>query len=133
MAGELAMWILHLTVMFAALSSICFGFVMSCVESIQQVTTVGTGYVDDVTLSLSIPRELKQDEKTVYKYIKRMSQLWEKLLYLTGGRLELTKCFWVPITWCWHQGKPKMVKNTHWYDGTGFAGVGIRTTSDNTM
>ena len=97
--GGPAMWISHLTVMFSALSSVCLGLVLSCVQQIQRVTTVGTGYVDDVTLGLSIPRKQKQNEKTVCKYIKRMSQLWEQLLYLTGGRLELSKCFWVPITW----------------------------------
>ena len=107
--GGPAMWISHLTVMFLALSSVCHGLVLSCVEQIKTVTTVGTGYVDDVTLGLSVPRDQKQNENTVYKYIKQMSQLWEKLLFITGGRLELSKCFWVPITWRWRQGKPSMI------------------------
>lgn len=49
------MWIAHLTVMFSALSSICLGFVMICVENIAIVASVGTGYVDDVTLGMSLP------------------------------------------------------------------------------
>ncbi len=107
--GGPAMWISHLTVMFTALSSVCYGIVLSCVQQIKRVTTVGTGYMNDVTLGLSIPRDQKQNEKTVCKYIKRMSQLWEQLLFITGGRLELSKCFWVPITWRWKQGKPTML------------------------
>lgn len=37
-----------------------------------------------------------------------MSQLWEQLLCISGGFLELTKCFWVPINWKWVKGKPTM-------------------------
>ena len=38
-----------------------------------------------------------------------MSQLWEKLLYITGGRLELSKCYWIPISWKWSKGKATLV------------------------
>ena len=107
--GGPAIWIAHLTVMFTAISSVCLGFVMNCVQAINQVTTVGTGYVDDVTLGLSLPHDTEQTENMVFKHIKKMSQLWERLLYITGGRLELTKCFWIPITWKWSGGKPVMV------------------------
>ena len=40
-----------------------------------------------------------------------MAQLWENLLFITGGRLELSKCFWVPIVWDWKQGKPRIKKS----------------------
>ena len=70
---------------------------------------MGTGYVDDVTLGTSVPRDQPQSEYSVYKQIRRMGQLWEKLLYITGGRLELSKCFWISITWKWTGGKPRMV------------------------
>ena len=111
--GGPAMWISHLTVMFKAISSVCIGFAITCVQAVEQVTTVGTGYVDDVTLGLSIPKEEDQTERAVYKHMKQMSQLWKALLYITGGRLELSKCFWIPITWRWVAGKPIMVNKTH--------------------
>ncbi len=38
-----------------------------------------------------------------------MGQLWGKLLFITGGRLELSKCFWIPLTWKWHRGTPKLI------------------------
>lgn len=43
--GGPAMWIAHLTVMFAAISSVCMGFAFSCVEGIRRLCTVGTGYM----------------------------------------------------------------------------------------
>ena len=35
-----------------------------------------------------------------------MAKKWEKLLYITGGKLELSKCFWIPIIWRWRKGEP---------------------------
>ena len=110
--GGPAMWISHLTVMFAAISSVCIGFAMTCVQKISQVTTVGTGYVDDVTLGLSVTRERPQTETKVRTLLQRMGQIWEQLLYITGGRLELSKCFWIPITWKWKRGVPILVQKS---------------------
>ena len=94
--------------MFAALLSVCTGFVLNCVQSILNVTTVGTGYVDDVTLGVTVHREQKQTENSVFRLIKFMKQLWEQLIFITCGRLELSKCYWVPIVWIWKKGKPKL-------------------------
>jgi hypothetical protein len=32
-------------------------------------------------------------------HMQEMAQLWEQLLNLTGGKLELSKCFYYPIVW----------------------------------
>ena len=109
--GGPAMWIAHLTVMFAALSSVCTGFALTCIQKLSQVCTVGTCYVDDVTLGVSIPHDQPQTDSQVYHHLRRMGQLWEKLLYITGGRLELTKCFWVTISWTWHKGIPRIARS----------------------
>ena len=106
--GGPAIWLSHLTVMLAAISTVCAGFYMYCVQQIHKISTVGTGYVDDVTLGLALPKDTPQNEATVRRHIRKMSQLWEKLLHISGGRLELSKCFWVPITWRWSKGKPKL-------------------------
>ena len=114
--GGPAIWLSHLTIMLAAVSAVCSGFFTSCVQLLTKIMTVGTGYVDDVTLALSLPNNIKQTDDTVRRHIKKMSQLWEQLLYISGGRLELSKCFWVPINWKWVNGKPTM-KSTRSYSG----------------
>ncbi len=53
--GGPSIWLSNLTIMLAAISAVCSGFFTSCVQVIQQIMTVGTGYVDDVTLALSLP------------------------------------------------------------------------------
>lgn len=108
--GGPAIWLSHLAVIFKALSSVCTGLYTSCIENKRQCTTIGTGCVDDVTLVMSIPKGTSQTVNMVRKMIQRMAQLWDQLLFITGGRLELTKCFWVPIEWIWKQGKPRMKK-----------------------
>ena len=37
-----------------------------------------------------------------------MAKTWKKILHTTGGKLELSKCFWIPITWGWKKGRLKM-------------------------
>ena len=45
-----------------------------------------------------------QTEVSVKKRVKRIAKKWEKLLHVTGGKLVLSKCFWIPITWGWKSG-----------------------------
>ena len=110
--GVPAIWLSHLTIMFKALSSVNRGFHIECVDHRTQCNTVGTGYVDDVTLVLSVPKGKSQTTTMVRKLTRQMVQLWENLLFITGGRLEVSKCFWVPIVWDWKQGKPSIKKAT---------------------
>ena len=108
--GGPAIWLAHLTIMFTALSAICSGFVIKCIQGIQAIASVGTGYVDDVTLITNVADNEPQTEQTARNKIKYMARKWEKLLYLTGGKLELSKCFWIPVTWRWKRGNPIIQK-----------------------
>jgi hypothetical protein len=36
------------------------------------------------------------------------AQIWEWLLYGSGGALELRKCFWYLVYWQWENGHPSM-------------------------
>ena len=108
--GGPAIWLAHLTVMFTALASICEGLWVGCLKGLEYITAVGTGYVDDVTLVVSVHPEEEQTESLVRTKLRKMATTWEKLLYITGGKLELSKCFWIPITWQWRKGNAIMCK-----------------------
>ena len=69
-----AIWVAHLTVMFKAISAICLGFTTSCIKQKDSLSTVGTGYVDDVTLVGSLQRSQQQTHSTVRNQIKK----WDK-------------------------------------------------------
>ena len=50
------------------------------------------------------------DELT--RKLEAMSQTWEKLLFCSGGALELSKCFYYIIYWKWVDGFPQMLQNS---------------------
>ena len=71
------------------------------------------GFVDDVTLGCTHNNQnrsndtnkLKKDVgNEVVKQITSSAQHWEKMLYTDGGRLELTKCYWIYVSWKWING-----------------------------
>ena len=65
--GGPAIWLSHLTIMFKALSSVNRGFHTESVDHKTQCNTVCTGYVDDVTLALSVPKGKSQTITMVRK------------------------------------------------------------------
>ena len=71
--GGPAIWLAHLTIMFTALSAVCEGLVVYCVKGIEKLVSVGTGYVDDVTLIASLSESDPQTVKQVRKKLKLMA------------------------------------------------------------
>jgi hypothetical protein len=39
------------------------------------------------------------------------AQICERILYSSGGALELKKCFWYMVSWQWVNRRPEMVPN----------------------
>ena len=103
--GGPAIWLAHLTIMFTALSTLCYGLIVAGIKKLEELNIIGTGYVDDVTIVVSVNKRDPQTLVCVKSKVKTIASKWEKLLYITGGKLELSKCFWIPITWGWKRGK----------------------------
>ena len=108
--GGPAIWLAHLTVMFYALGTLCQGMVIYGIDMVHKLCMIGTGYVDDVTIIISVSKQEPQTELSIKTRMKRIAQKWEQLLFITGGKLELSKCFWVPILWKWKKGEPQLKK-----------------------
>jgi hypothetical protein len=81
-------------------------------------------YVDDATnWANTFADELSMFEKTRYNVKKSlellrklieeseaMSQCWERILWSTGGKLELTKCFYYILHWVFDEkGRPRLM------------------------
>jgi hypothetical protein len=61
-----------------------------------------SGFVDDITLWLgNMERSLEGNERveTILDETESSAQWWEALLHATGGKLELSKCFFYLIFW----------------------------------
>jgi hypothetical protein len=39
------------------------------------------------------------------------AQIWEQILFSSGGTLELTKCYWYIMCWQWTNGRPELAPN----------------------
>ena len=67
-----------------------------------------TGFVDDVTHWLS---NGSRDIIEQISDVQHMAQWWEQLLYSTGGKLELEKCFLYVMRWQFdNEGQPFITK-----------------------
>ena len=69
---------------------------------------IGEAFVDDTALWLLKMGLLLA---VVIDMMSSSAQRWERLLFATGGALNLLKCFWYGIAWYYtHTGEPKMHK-----------------------
>ena len=109
-----AFWLTNLVVMFVVLESMCSGMGFTSPWRKLVFMSSGLGYVDDVTLGVTLDDEdISNDEiveagpheeARVIDKISEIGQIWEEMLYTNGGRLELKKCHWMLLTWKWVRG-----------------------------
>jgi Reverse transcriptase (RNA-dependent DNA polymerase) len=62
-------------------------------------------FVDDTSLAITDTyAPMKPNE--MIRSIEQIAQNWERLLFLSGGSLNLKKCSWSMIHWEWKHGRP---------------------------
>ena len=105
-----ALWLSHLIVMFWTLEKHLPGWAFTSPDGLTTFDSPGTGFVDDVTLGASADETLEYEdqEEHLVGTISKIASYWEKMLHTNGGKLELSKCFWVLISWKWKRGIPTM-------------------------
>ena len=66
-------------------------------------------YVDDTSLGCNDAHLREQMcYKELIKYGQESAQIWERILYSSGGALKLRKCFWYLLHWQWVKGQPQL-------------------------
>lgn len=91
----------------------------SFVEGTITIQNTGDTFVDDFYLGKSsmyesIANETLQLSQSKHPHsavqnLNMMSQHWEKLLFSTGGAINLSKSFWVLMGWNWSKGKATLL------------------------
>ena len=62
-------------------------------------------YIDDTSLGCNDAHMTEQMcYKQLIKHGQELAQIWERILYSSGGALELQKCFWYLLHWQWVKG-----------------------------
>jgi hypothetical protein len=63
------------------------------------------GCVDEQAVTTgNRPESVEQIGRRLTRELQGISQRWEKLLFTTGGALNLQKSFWLLLTWQWRNG-----------------------------
>jgi hypothetical protein len=91
-------------------------YISVCKTIIIHVT--GVSFVDDTGLGITsdyIWDDLSTREENHYreitgviKNLKALAQHWERLLFTTGGSINIQKSFWYLIAWNWKTGTPTL-------------------------
>ena len=97
-----SLWVLVSSIIMNCMSLKSGGVTSSDPQKQKTTHYIMTGFVDDTThwinqFDKAITGEYTKDE--MYQDTQRTAQCWEQLLYATGGKLELNKCFYYPIIW----------------------------------
>jgi hypothetical protein len=76
-----------------------------------QVANKGDAFVDDAQLGCCAPLPSGHHDpsqllppRRLISGLQYLAQSWERLLFTTGGALNLQKSFWILLTWQWNKG-----------------------------
>jgi hypothetical protein len=88
------------------------------------VEVFGASFVDDSSLGVtsnyqydpSCSAEVNRAREVAHEaqQLQRLAQHWERLLYSTGGAINMQKSHWYLMTWIWNNGIPRlaMIRST---------------------
>ena len=68
-------------------------------------TRLSDAFVDDTYLEFTSSSDTATFESLVPR-LQHIAQTWEHLLFLSGGKLNLSTCSWYVLRWEWKQGRP---------------------------
>ena len=96
----MAFWLLISTILFGIMRKIALGLQFSDPQGTESIQRTMEGFVNDTDVAVndgnsathSTPNQLIQKLQTD-------AQHWERLLFISGGKLELNKCFFYLLIW----------------------------------
>jgi ribonuclease HI len=111
--GSPGIWVTISCLIMECLQEKSNGIEISGPEGDEIERIFSSGFVDDVTLwTGNMMRSLQGNESAqgVLEEMETAAQWWEQLLFTTGGKLELSKCFFYLIYWVFNdEGEPRML------------------------
>ena len=111
-------WILMFWILFASIDTTLRAllFISACCNL--AVSRIGDAFVDDSHLGVTSAHEddpaftleenIRLHELRVTEDLGKLAQHYERLLWSTGGALNIGKCSWNLISWRWKNGRAKL-------------------------
>jgi hypothetical protein len=103
------LWLICFALIFTSLSTTAPAMWLRSIDKKVESRGVGTAFVDDTGLGCnqhSTPHGETDD--ALFSLLQTLAQGWERLLYSTGGALNLQKCFWFVLAWRWTNGNASL-------------------------
>jgi hypothetical protein len=97
------LWLLCFILIFMSLPEQTPNITLMSVAKTNRISFVGEAFVDDTGLGTNNFTS-ENNHKDLILDLQRLAQTWEKLLFSTGGALNLSKCFWFLLSWRWTNG-----------------------------
>jgi hypothetical protein len=104
------LWLLCFLLISLSLSSTAPRITLTTTTKDRETSYVGEAFVDDTGLGTNLIDGTNATPAfiQVSRNLRTLSQEWERLLFSTGGTLNLQKCLWFLLSWDWKQGKAKL-------------------------
>jgi len=107
------LWLICFLLIVQSLSRQAPSMSMRSVDGTVVTNARGDAFVDDAGLGCTahIPKSadiylVQRTAATLPTQLEILAQQWERLLFSTGGALNLNKCFWFLLSWTWKGGRP---------------------------
>jgi hypothetical protein len=112
------LWLICFVLIVQSLSVQAPRMTMTSVDGKTKIAMRGDAFVDDAGLghTVILPKSadlglVRRLTPTTASHLQSLAQQWERLLFSTGGALNLQKCFWFMLSWQWHGGKSRLDTN----------------------
>jgi hypothetical protein len=90
--GSPCFWLLNSIIIFNVMAKIAHGLLFSDPAGIKTLKRTMEAFVDDTHVAVD-DSETPYTSSELAQVLQIDAQHWEKLLFTSGGKLELTKCF----------------------------------------
>jgi hypothetical protein len=97
-AGFPCFWLLTSIILFNIMAKISHGISFTDPQGVEQLQRTMEAFVDDTDVAV-INSEQPYTSQQLVDILQIDAQHWEKLLFTSGGKLELSKCFFYIMHW----------------------------------
>jgi hypothetical protein len=99
-AGSMAFWLLISAILFGIMEQIAHGLTFTDPNKTKTIKRTMEGFVDDTDVAINDAHSNTQcTPEQLVQTLQTDAQHWESLLFISGGKLELNKCFFHALTW----------------------------------
>lgn len=112
------LWLLCFLLIFRSLSNSTPGITIISVDKRTRCEFIGEAFVDDAGLGSNTSQDTDEEEDSNHQLgsepvfimanLQKLAQEWERLLFSTGGALNLQKCFWFIMAWKWTDSRASL-------------------------